>query len=112
MFEWHMEERDGSSIALPEGAIDHETADAFQAALSGAIDGAVAKSRLIVDLSRVEYMSSVGLRVLMRASKQSREAKVEIHIAGLNDTMAEIFKISRFDKIFSIHDTVESALAT
>ncbi len=110
MFGWQLDDRVGALIAVPSGAIDHETADAFQTALAAALAGAAPDSRLIVDLGSVEYMSSVGLRVLMRVSKESRSAKVAIHIAGLNETMAEIFKISRFDKIFPIHETVDDAL--
>lgn len=111
MFEWQVDNRESDVVAAPRGAIDHETADAFQTALSEVLTGAAAESRVVIDLSGVEYMSSVGLRVLMRASKQSREAKVAIHIVGLNETMAEIFKISRFDKIFPIHGSVDAALA-
>jgi len=111
MFEWHLEDRDGTAVAAPKGAIDHNTADDFQGAVSATLGGAAEGSRLIFDLAGVEYMSSVGLRVLMRASKEARSAKVDIHLAGLNETMAEIFKISRFDKIFPIHDSVDAALA-
>ena len=110
MFAWNVDERDGVLIAAPSGAVDHETADAFQTALSEAIGRIAAEGRLVIDLSNVEYMSSVGLRVLMRASKETRTSKITIHITGLNDTMAEIFKISRFDKIFPIHGSVDAAL--
>jgi len=36
---------------------------------------------------------------------------VKILVTGMNDTMREIFHISGFEKLFVVHDSLESALA-
>jgi anti-sigma B factor antagonist len=56
-------------------------------------------------------MSSVGLRALTRAQKIGKEKSVAISMACLNETMTEIFQITRFDRLFKVHDSVDAALS-
>ncbi|MEM7221851.1 MAG: STAS domain-containing protein [Pseudomonadota bacterium] len=106
------QERDGALVASVSGPIDHENADAFQASLLPAVgQAAAAEARLILDLHDVDYMSSVGLRVLMRALNEARAKSVGLVVADLNGTMREIFEISRFDKLLEVFDSVEDALS-
>ena len=109
--EWRSEVRDGAVIVGPKGSIDHQNADSFESQLLAEVDGAVAKGkRLIIDLKDVGYMSSLGLRILVRAQKAAKAGSLSLSVANLSQMMAEIFKISRFDQIIRIHDTVEEAL--
>lgn len=110
--EWNSERREGALVVAPRGEIDHGSSDDFRAPLLDAVEQAAASGdRLVIDFSGVTYMSSVGLRVMMIAGRTAKEKDVPVALAGLNDTMAEIFRISRFDKVFPVHDSVESALA-
>ncbi len=110
--ELKQETRERALIVAPNGVIDHDSAPAFEEqlhkVLKSADDGALS---LIIDMKDIEYMSTVGLRVLMRVSKRAREASVDIKVAGMNACMCEIFKISRFDKVMQVFDTVDAALA-
>lgn len=109
--EWHQRSDGDAVIVSPQGSIDHNTAEDFQDRLMPEVKAAAESgSRIIIDLAGVDYMSSVGLRALMRASKEARAGNVAISVASLNQTMNEIFRISRFDKIFPIHDSVDTAL--
>lgn len=110
--EWATDRRDGALVVAPRGEIDHATADAFRGPLLDAVEQAAGEDeRLVIDFSGVTYMSSVGLRVMMIAGRAAKEKGVAVSVAGLNDTMAEIFRISRFDRIFPVHDSVEAALS-
>ena len=61
-------------IAMPVGRIDHRSAADFEAGLTPLVTAAVAaKGALVLDFSGIEYISSVGLRVLMIAAKKMRE---------------------------------------
>ena len=105
------QERDGSLVASVSGPIDHENADEFQARLLPAVGQAAAiNARLILNLHDVDYMSSVGLRVLMKAVNEARNKSVRFVVAELNATMREIFEISRFDKLLEVFDSVDDAL--
>ena len=56
------ERREGDSVILcPSGRIDNDTSAAFQSALLGALTTA---KNILVDLEKVEYVSSAGLRAL------------------------------------------------
>ena len=65
---------------------------------------------LLRGFAGVEYVSSVGLRVLMLAAKQVTAQNGRIVIAALTPVVFEVFQISRFDLIFSVFDTLDSAL--
>ena len=97
-------------IATAAGRVDHTTANAFQEALLKTLDEAD-MSTLVLDLSGVEYMSSVGLRALMVASKTAKPAGIAIVVASLTGTLAEIFQISRFDMVFKTYASVREAIA-
>jgi anti-anti-sigma factor len=100
-----------ATVAAPAGRIDHLSAPAFEAALTPLLDQAGAhQGALVLDFSGVDYISSVGLRVLMIAAKQMREARATLALAALQDVVGEIIKISRFDRVLSVSPTLEEAL--
>lgn len=69
-------------------------------------------SELIIDLSSVEFCDSSGLSSLLFAERQMRENGGSVKLAGLTENVASLIKISQLDRIFSIHATVEDAMAT
>ena len=97
-------------VAAPAGRLDQSAATAFEQALLPLLDDSSAAG-LVVDLGQVEYISSVGLRVLMIAAKQMRARKARIAAATLQPIVAEIFAISRFDSVFEVFPSVRDALS-
>jgi anti-sigma B factor antagonist len=99
-------------VASPVGRIDHGSAGPFEEALLPLLGQSnIDKVALLLDFSGVEYISSVGLRVLMAAAKQARAQESSIAIASLQPIVAEIFGISRFDRILDVYPSVADALA-
>ena len=98
-----------SVILLPDGRIDLSNADLFKDALLAAV--AAAKAAVILDLSRVEYVSSAGLRSLMIASKAGTARGVTLGVAAMQPIVKEIFTISRFHLVLPCFETVREALA-
>ncbi len=86
------------------------SANAFEAQFLPVIESSAGK-RVVLDLAGTRYMSSVGLRVIMKAAQAGRQLDVTLALAGPNEDMREIIQISRFDKIFPVHDSVAAALA-
>jgi anti-sigma B factor antagonist len=94
-----------------EGRIDHSTAPAFGSALLPHVDGCTGEDKkLLLDLSKVNYMSSAGLRVLMIAAKGCRKQDGRMVLAALQPTVQEVFKIGRFDMVLETFPTVRDAL--
>lgn len=101
-----------TTVVAPQGRIDHRSASDLEAALLPLVAQACERrGALVLDFSGVEYISSVGLRVLMIAAKQMRAAQAQLSVAALSSVVAEIFTISRFDKVLTVNATLEDALA-
>lgn len=69
------------------------------------------KDKIIIDLSAVDYISSVGLRVLLSALKKQKERDGSIKLASLQPFVRDIFKMTGFDRIFSISRDQEEAMS-
>jgi anti-anti-sigma factor len=107
------EERYGDALVLtPVGRVDNSTTDSLRSDLdTHVVTCRKGGDRLILDFSKVDYISSVGLRVLMLAAKKVREQEGTIVVAGLQPVVREIFEISRFNLVFQCFGTVRDALA-
>jgi anti-sigma B factor antagonist len=97
-------------VVTPVGRIDQASAGTLEAALAPHWANADI-SALILDFSGVEYISSVGLRVLMIAARQVRGRRARIAVATLQPIVGEIFSISRFDKVLEVFPALRNALA-
>ena len=73
-------------------------------------EAAGTKHKILLDMTELAYMSSVGLRALMMAAKASKKVDGVVVVAALQSEMKEIFEISRFHFVFKTFDTVEEAL--
>jgi anti-anti-sigma factor len=105
--------RAGNALVLAAtGRIDHASAEGFKAALQPYLDQCKAGGDVVVlDLSAVDYISSVGLRVLMLAAKQSKSQGGAIAVAALQPVVKEIFEISKFNLVIPSFGSVRDALA-
>ena len=109
---WTQELRQGSVIVSPGEPVDQENAEDCESHLVSSVEEAShSGGSLIIDFCNVDYMSSVGLRSLMMAVKAAEQASVKILVTGMNETMQEIFRISGFEKLLLVHESLESALA-
>jgi anti-anti-sigma factor len=104
--------RRGDVVVLsPQGRIDHASAEAFKTALGPYLGQCGPGHPLVLDLARVDYIASVGLRVLMLASRQARAQGGTIAVAALAPLVREIFEISKFTLVFPCFGSVDEALA-
>ncbi len=100
---------DGVTLAAASGRIDLSNADGFTAALATAL--ADSKTALILDLSKVEYISSAGIRSLVVTAKASQTGNKGFGVAALTPTLKEIFDIARLSQALSIFQTTREAVA-
>jgi anti-anti-sigma factor len=104
------EQRLGDIIVLsPLGRVNNETSPEFQTRLLSSVGSAATK--VLIDFSGVEYISSAGLRALMMAAKQSKAIDGRLAIAGLTPMVKEIFGISRFSLVVQVFETTAEAIA-
>ena len=98
-----------ATVLYPDGRLDQDSAETFQEHLLQAVSGG--SEAVIVDFSKIPYISSVGLRALAAAQVRSKAEGGDLKIAGLNERVARVFRIIGFDILLSIHDTPEAAIA-
>lgn len=80
------------------GMLDTETAPELEALLDATLTGIV---DLVLDFADLEYVSSAGLRVILKAQKLMN-AVGKMKIIHVNESIMEIFEITGFDSILSI----------
>ncbi|NJK81759.1 MAG: anti-sigma factor antagonist [Chloroflexaceae bacterium] len=64
---------------------------------------------LIIDLCNVYFMSSSGLRILLIIRKELMTLGGELHLACLQSHVLEVFELTGFTQVFTIHPTVDAA---
>jgi anti-anti-sigma factor len=98
-----------ATLATAAGRIDLSNADDFTTALSAALTES--KAALILDLSKVDYISSAGLRSLMITLKASKTDNKGFGVTALQPMLAEIFTIARLNQVIPIFQTTREAVA-
>lgn len=92
--------------------MDHSNATTLQAALEPYLpDCKPGGHRIVLDLSRLSYISSAGLRILMITSRRIKAQQGVIAVAAMQPVVREIFDISKFTLVLKCFDTVGEALA-
>ena len=64
----------------------------------------------LIDLAELDYISSVGLRVLLMAAKKAKASNGKVALNSLRDHVLEVFEIAGFTAIFPIYSSREEAL--
>ncbi len=95
-------------VLLPIGRIDSNNAGAFESIVMQHINGG--ERNLIVDFSRLDFISSAGLRVAVLASRALKATAGRIVLCAMRTHIEEVFRISGFERIITIRKTRDAAL--
>lgn len=98
-----------AQVFAPEGAIDLHVSPELRASLRAIIDEK--PKRLVVDLSRVPYVDSSGIAVLIGAMQSLEHEGGIFLLAGARETVMIILESAKLDKYFRLFPDVETALA-
>lgn len=69
-------------------------------------------TRVVINLSAVDYIDSSGVASLVEGLKASRDLGSRLVLFGLNDSARELLKISRLLKLFEVYDDETQAMAS
>jgi anti-anti-sigma factor len=67
--------------------------------------------QLLVDCTNLEYINSAGLRVFLLVAKRMESHGGHCAFCGLSPNVKLVFETIGFDRILTVHDTREAALA-
>ena len=98
----------GVTVAALNGRLDSGTATAAEKQLLDMV--AAGATRLTLDCSALEYVSSAGLRVFLSAAKRMKQAQGKLALANLSNQVQQIFDIAGFESILPVFKTVNEAV--
>ena len=101
--------QDRPNVLPLEGDIDLHVSPAVRETLNAMIKKK--PKRMGIDLSRVTYIDSAGIAVLILAMQEVEAYGGKFFLAGVQETLRSIFETSRLDRIFRIFPDVDAALA-
>lgn len=67
--------------------------------------------RLLLSFRNVDHLSSAALGTLITLNKKIKERSGELKLSDINRQIFEVFKITRLNRVFDIHDTADEALS-
>ncbi|MFE0495719.1 STAS domain-containing protein [Streptomyces albidoflavus] len=98
-----------SAVVTPAGELDHHTAELLREPLEEAVSQG--RARLVVDCAQLEFCDSTGLNVLLGARLKAEAAGGGVHLVAMRPVVARVFQITGAEAVFTVHDSIESALA-
>lgn len=92
------------------GRVDSGNATQLGEALTAQIDAG--RHQVVLDLSRLDYISSAGLREMVAALKRIRAMNGDIRIASASERIREVFNIAGLDSVFHLYPTQVEAVGS
>ena len=81
-----------------EGSIDTLTAQEFEKEITKVLEGV---KKLVLDFSKVDYVSSAGLRAILGLNSQM-ETQGEMVIKNIVESVRDVFEMTGFDELLNI----------
>ncbi|MCA9978470.1 MAG: STAS domain-containing protein [Anaerolineales bacterium] len=101
--------RNGIAIASPSGRFDAFAAQPLRSWLDNVI--AAQSAKVIVNLSKVNFIDSSAIAILMRGLKYCQQNDGDLYLCGLQQPVRIIAELMRLNTVFSIFADEEEAIA-
>jgi anti-sigma B factor antagonist len=102
-------QRDGFTVLRPQGEIDCATGPTLKECITETlVRGPV---HLVIDLGDVDFIESTGLGALVGGRRRAEAVNGSLSLVCIEDRLLQVFRITGLDKVFTIFDTVDAAVA-
>ena len=91
-----------------KGRLDTATSKSVEDRLLQLIDAG--ERQMIIDLAGLEYISSVGLRVLILVAKRLKQVQGRVVVCSLQEPVRQVFDIAGFTGLFTLYESRDQAL--
>ncbi|MDN3505008.1 MAG: STAS domain-containing protein [Rhabdochlamydiaceae bacterium] len=102
------EKKENALVVHLEGKLDAVSSPVLEDALCEDIQAG--ETKILLDFSHVDYLSSAGLRVLLSNTKKLKTNGGVLQIYGMLDDVLEIVKMAGFERVLNLHSSEEEAL--
>jgi anti-sigma B factor antagonist len=104
---FEVDHRGGYAVLAVRGEVDVYTAPRLRERLIELVSQG--SHQVVVDLEGVDFLDSTGLGVLVGGLKRLRSHDGDMILVCTQPRILKVFEITGLTKVFSIHDSVESA---
>lgn len=104
----HVHVSGGMNVFELTGSMDLATSPTVRAALTEATERG--DHKLIVDLTKVDFLDSTGLGALIGAQRRAREFEGEVRLVAQEGQIMRLLRITGLLKIFGVYPTLDEAL--
>lgn len=95
------------TVLEAEGNIDSRTAGEFE---KKAVEATQGEDKIIIDLTKVEFLSSAGLRALLILYRQVKARNGKIVLVGVSEEIQEVMENTGFINFFILADLLEDGV--
>ena len=93
-----IKEINGNKVAMLEGRLDTAASPETEKAMRPLFD--CENQDIIIDCTKLEYISSSGLRIFLSVLKNVKPKGCHVYISGLNDSLRQVFAMTGFINLF------------
>ena len=104
-----VQQRGDLAIVKLSGSASMDVCSTLQERLYDLIDLEV--KRLVLDMSELDFMSSVGLGAIIAAHLRARHRNCEIRIVGPKPRILELLDLTRLTRLFDVFKSMDEAIA-
>src|SRR6476660_9298695 len=90
----------GVILLVPQGRIDGSTAEPFKQKLLATISDS--PIRMVIDFAQVDFISSIGLRVLVVTAKRIAAVRGKMAFCNVNGSIREVFDLAGFTAVAAL----------
>jgi anti-sigma B factor antagonist len=100
-------EKNGIGTARLEGSVDGKTAPEVREQLRPLL---AANSKIVLDLTKVDYLSSAGLRLLLLVYRELSARKGKVVLLGVSEDIRTVMSHTGFLNFFTLASSEAEAL--
>lgn len=98
------------SVMRVKGRVDSDTAPELDEALTRLLNDK--KNKIVLNLEGVEYLSSAGLRAMVKALKDAQNLSGDVHLASVSEPIEVILRTVGMMQMFKMYPSDQEAMAS
>ena len=98
---------DVAVVAMPVAELDAANTAEFKRDMAPVLD---AHAKVVLDLTRLRFIDSSGLGVLVSGYKNAATHQGSIKLCSLQTQVKSMFELTRLHRVFDIYQTMDEAL--
>lgn len=97
-------------VITVSGRVDSSTAPEFERVLKETLEAG--RHQIVLDLEKVDYMSSAGLRALVAALKTARRHSGDVRLANPSNRVSEVLQLAGLTSLFEVYPSQVEAVGS